>query len=114
MSELLAYSLLMIISVCISSVSQIMLKLSAKKKYMSPIQEYLNPLVISAYTLFFGCTFLTMYALKVITLSMGAILEASGYIFVALLSRIFLHEKFGKQKLLGLTVILIGILIYAL
>lgn len=113
MSELLAYSLLMIISVFISSVSQIMLKLSTKKKYMSPIQEYLNPWVISAYALFFGCTFLTMYALKIIPLSMGAILEASGYVFVAFLSRLFLHEKIGKQKLLGLAVIVVGMLIYS-
>lgn len=114
MNELLIYSLVMIISVFISSVSQIMLKLSTKKKYGSRLQEYLNPLVVLAYILFLGCTFSAMYAFKVVSLSLGVILEASGYIFVALLSRIFLHEKFGKQKLLGLTVILIGILIYAL
>lgn len=114
MNELFIYSLLMIISVFIASVSQIMLKLSTTKTYRSQLQEYLNPIVISAYALFLGCTFLTMYALKVVPLSLGVILEASGYIFVTVLSRMFLHEKFGKQKLLGLAVIMAGMLIYAL
>lgn len=114
MSELLIYSLLMVASVLISSISQIMLKLSARKQYSSPLREYLNPLVISAYILFFGCTFLTMYALKVVPLSLGVILEASGYIFITILSYTFLHEKLGKKKLLGLVVIIAGMLIYAL
>lgn len=45
-------------------------------------KEYLNPLVIIAYILFFGTTFISMYALKVVPLSMAPILEASGYIFL--------------------------------
>lgn len=114
MSELLIYCLLMVVSVLISSISQIMLKLSARKQYISPVQEYLNPLVISAYILFFGCTFLTMYALKVVPLSLGVILEASGYIFITILSYMFLHEKLGKKKLFGLAVIIAGMLMYAL
>lgn len=114
MNKLLLYSVLMVVSVFVSSVSQIMLKISARKKYTSPIREYLNPFVIIAYALFLGCTFLTMYALKVVPLSMGAILESSGYIFVTVLSYIFLHEKFGKKKVLGLAIIITGMLIYSL
>ena len=113
MNELLVYSLLMVTSVFFSSVSQVILKISAKKHYSTRLQEYLNPLVLFAYTLFFVCTFLTMYALKVVPLSMGAILEASGYIFVTFLSYVFLHEKLGKKKLFGLTIILVGIVIYS-
>ena len=73
----------------------------------------MNPLVIPAYVLFFGCTLITMYALRVVPLSMGPVLEASGYIFVAVLSRIFLKEKISGRKALGLTAIIAGILIYA-
>ena len=41
-----------IFSVFISSVSQILLKTSANKKYESRIREYLNPRVIIAYGIF--------------------------------------------------------------
>lgn len=114
MSDLLLYTGIFIVSTFVSSVSQILLKLSTKRRYSSQIQEYVNPIVISAYALFFGCTFLTIYALKGIPLSMAAILEASGYIFVTVLSRIFLHERIGRKKLCGLAVIIIGLMIYSL
>jgi len=114
MNELLLYIGLFLASTFISSISQIMLKISTKRTYRSRIQEYINPLVITAYTLFLGCTFLTMYTLKVVPLSMAAILEASGYIFVTVLSRIFLKERISRQKLAGLMVIMIGLLIYSI
>lgn len=114
MSELMVYSELLLISSFVSAVSQIMLKMSAGRQYESRVQEYTNPLVMMAYALFFGCTFLTMYSLKVVPLSMAPILEASGYIFVALLSRIMLKERISRRKLMGLLVILLGICIYSL
>lgn len=112
MSKLLVYAGVYVVSVFISSVSQVMLKTSAGRQYESRLREYLNPLVITAYALFFGCTFVSIYALKVVPLSMSPILEASGYIFVAVLSRIVLKERVTKKKAAGLAVILAGILIY--
>ena len=114
MSELAVYSGIMIISTLISSISQVMLKKSAGKTYESKIKEYLNPFVITAYGLFFGCTLITMYALKVVPLSMAPILEATGYIFVSVLSYIFLKEKMTRKQLLGMAVIIIGIVIYTI
>lgn len=114
MSELAIYSGIMLISILISSVSQIMLKKSAEKEYPSKLKEYLNPLVIIAYVLFFGTTFISLYALKVVPLSMTPILEASGYIFVAILSFFFLKEKMTKKQLIGMALIIIGIVVYSL
>ena len=114
MSELAIYSLILVSSSLISSVSQIMLKKSAQREYPSKLKEYLNPLVIIAYGLFFGTTFISMYALKVVPLSMAPILEASGYIFVAILSYIFLKEKMTKRQLLGMGLIIVGIVVYSL
>ena len=114
MNRLALFSGLIILSTLISSFSQIMLKISAGKIYSSRLKEYLNPWVITAYILFFGCTFLTMYALKVVPLSMAPVLESSGYIFITILSRVFLREKITGKKLLGLFIILTGILIYSL
>lgn len=114
MSKLALYSCIMVMGTLISAVSQIMLKKSAKKQYSSKLKEYLNPLVIIAYGLFFGTTFISMYALKAVPLSMAPILEASGYIFVAILSYIFLKEKMTKKQLLGMGLILVGIAVYSL
>lgn len=102
-----------LLSVFISSISQVMLKLAAKKEYETKLQEYLNPFVISAYILFFGTTLLTMLALRVITLSTGVVLESTGYIFVTALSLFVLQEKLSRKKLVGIAIILTGILVYA-
>lgn len=114
MSELAIYSAIMVSSSLIASVSQIMLKKSAQKQYASKLSEYLNPLVIIAYVLFFATTLISMYALKVVPLSMSPILEASGYIFVAVLSYIFLKEKMTKKQLIGMALIITGIVVYSL
>ncbi len=114
MNELTVYICVFITGVLVSSVSQILLKISAGRTYPNRIREYLNPLVIIAYLLFFSCTFIGLYALKVVPLSMSPVLEASGYIFVAVLSRLILKERINMKKALGLGIILAGILIYAL
>lgn len=112
MSELAIFSGILVTSTLVSSLSQVMLKKSAQKNYPSKLKEYLNPLVIIAYGLFFGCTFLSMYALKIVPLSMSPILEASGYIFVAVLSFLFFREKLTKKQLLGMVMIIGGIVVY--
>jgi len=112
--ELFIYSGIMVLSVLVSSASQILLKISTKKVYSSKIKEYLNPYVILGYTLFFGCTLISMYALKVVPLSMSPILESTGYIFVAALSYIFLKEKLSKRQFIGILLILVGIVVYSL
>lgn len=114
MSELAIYSLILVSGSLIASVSQIMLKKSAQKQYPSKLREYLNPLVIISYILFFGTTLISIYALKVVPLSMSPILEASGYIFVAVLSYIFLKEKMTRKQLVGMFLILAGIVVYSL
>ncbi len=113
MSQLAIYSGIMILSTLLSSFSQILLKKSAQKLYDSKIQEYLNPLVIIGYGLFFCCTLVSMYALKVVPLSMAPVLESSGYIFVAILSYYFFKERLTKKQLLGMFLIIVGIVIYA-
>lgn len=113
-NELLLYSLIYVSAVFISAVSQIMLKISAKKQYASKIQEYMNPIVIIAYGLFFGCTLITMLAYRKVPLSLGQILESSGYIFVTILGMTILKERLTRKKLLGMGIILVGILIFTL
>ena len=110
-SEVLKYSIVIVCAVFVSSISQIMLKKSATKEYRDKLQEYLNPLVIIGYTLFFLCSLINVIALKYVPLSLMPILESSGYIFVTVMGHFILKEKFSKRKSFGMLAILIGILI---
>lgn len=105
------FILLFIFSVFISSCSQILLKKAANKTYKNIIEEYLNPLVIAAYSVFLLSSFLTMYSYKYVQLSIGPMIEAMGYVFVAVLGRIFLKEKINKKAAIGMGLILVGIVI---
>ena len=104
---------LLLLSVFISSVAQIILK-KAAKTYESTLKEYMNPMVIGAYGLFFCSVILTMLALKHVPLSMSPILESTGYIFVSVMGYIFLKERFSRRKLMGFALILAGIVIFNL
>ena len=53
MSRLEISVCILLFSVFISSVSQILLKKAADRTYESSLKEYLNPLVIGAYGMFF-------------------------------------------------------------
>ncbi len=114
MNEKILFALIFLFGVFISSISQIILKKAALKQYDSKIKEYMNPRVIFAYIIFFAATLCSIMAYKVIPLSLGPILESAGYIFVAFMSWLFLKEKISKQKVLGLSIIVIGIIIYSL
>lgn len=113
-TELLLYSLILVLGVFISTVSQILLKKSANKKYGSILKEYMNPTVIGAYAIFFAATFLSIYAYKVVPLSMGPILESSGYFFITILSLVFIHEKPNRKKIIALLIIVLGIVVYSI
>jgi multidrug transporter EmrE-like cation transporter len=111
---LLLYSSVLIFGVFISNISQIILKKSADKKYDSVLKEYCNPYVIGAYAIFFIATFMSIYAYKVVPLSMGPILESTGYFFITILGIIFLKEKLNIKKVIALCIIVIGIAVYSI
>ena len=111
--KILVFSLIFVFGVFISSVSQVILKKSSNIKYDNPIREYLNVRVIVAYGIFFLATLLTIFAYKVIPLSMGPILDATGYIFVTIFGVTIFKESLNSKKLIALALILIGIGIYA-
>ena len=107
------YILIFISASLISAFSQILLKIAAKRQYSSWIYEYLNVRVVSAYIIFFLATFLTVYCYKVVPLSVGAMLEASGYVFVTVLGRIILKEHVSGRKLAGMALVILGVVIVA-
>ena len=56
LSSLSKYIAIWMVSVFISSVAQVMLKAAANRTYDRKIKEYLNPIVITAYGIFFAST----------------------------------------------------------
>lgn len=114
MSKLGIAICVLLLSVFISSVSQVLLKKAASREYERKISEYLNPLVIGAYAMFFGSVILTMLALRYVPLSMSPILESTGYIFVSVLGYFFLKERFSRRKILGFCLILAGIAVFSM
>lgn len=110
--DMLCYGILLC-GVFIGSVSQVLLKKAAMCTYTTRYQEYLNPLVVLAYTLFIGTTLLSVLAYRVVPLSMGPVLEATSYLYVTFFGVVIFHEKVCFKKLVALFFILAGILIYS-
>lgn len=107
------YILFFLFGVLISAVSQIMLKLAAREEHKSWIYEYLNVKVIVAYAIFFGATLITVFCYKGLPLSLGAMLDATGYVFVTVLGHFILKESVSKRKILGIALVIVGIIIAA-
>ena len=112
-SYLLGVSLILL-ATFITAVSQIMLKKSAQKTYKEQIAEYVNPLVIGGYILLLGTTLISVLALRFIPMTLAAALDSTGQIFVPMLSFLILKERINRQKLIGMAVIIIGLVIYFL
>ena len=113
-TQLLIYAGIFLFGVFISGISQVLLKKAAMVKYDSWIREYLNVKVIVAYAIFFGATLLSIYAYKVLPLSMGPILDSTGYIFVTFFGVTIFKEKITPKKWVALALIIAGIVIYSL
>ncbi|WP_238858727.1 EamA family transporter [Clostridium sp. YIM B02569] len=105
---------ILLFSVLISSISQIVLKKSANKEYKNFIKEYLNIQVIIGYALLFISTILTILALRGLQYKIVPIIEGAGYIYILILSYLFLKEKITKRKIVGNIIIILGILVFNL
>lgn len=108
------YMLLMFIATFFTAFSQLLLKLSAGEKHEKPIQEYLNAKVITAYLIFAAVLLLNTYAFTKVDLKYGAVIDAFTYVFVLILSRVVLGERFSGWKLAGNVIIVAGIVVYTL
>ena len=109
----LFYASVLLLGVFLSAISQVMLKKAALRTYPNKLREYINPLVIIAYVIFFGTTLLCVYAYKGIPLSIGPILEATSYIYVTIFGITIFHEKLSARKIIALCIIISGIVVYS-
>ncbi len=107
--------LIVILGILSCSFSQLLLKKSAGKVYRSGIFEMLNPLVLFSYAIFFVVLVVNIWALsKGMQLKELAVLESTGYIFVPILSWLFLKEQITKRTILAILMIISGIIMFYL
>ncbi|WP_407397699.1 EamA family transporter [Anaerovibrio sp.] len=109
MTDVVWHAGIMLAAVFMATFAQVMLKKAANNCYNSILSEYLNFRVVSAYVIMILTTLMSIYALKVIPLSLGAVLDASSYVFVTFWSWYFFSENVDRYNLLGLGLILLGI-----
>ena len=104
--------LLLVLSVVVASFSQILLKKSTQKTFPSVVREYLNIYVITGYGMMVVSTLLTVGGYIGLEFKSGAVIESLGFVLVMFLSRFFFGEKITKKKLLGNSLILLGIFVF--
>lgn len=114
MKDTTIYGALIVFSTLISSVSQILLKKAAMKAYPSRIREYLNAAVIFAYLVFGLSAVMTAYSYRGLEVSLGTLLETSGYLFVFAFDVLVFHQKVTVKKAVGTLLIIGGILLTVL
>lgn len=108
------FFLIMLGGTFFSAVSQILLKQSANKDYPTPLKEYLNWRVITAYGLFFGILLLNTWCYTQVDMRYGPVIDTAAYVFVLILSRVILKERISRGKIIGNLIIILGIIVYTL
>lgn len=106
------YYLLVVFTALLSAISQILLNYSNTRKRKSLVGEYVNIFVITSYGLLMLTLVLNIYVLRFIPMIEAHVVAASTYVFVLILSRIFLKEKITWNKILGNIAIVLGIIIF--
>ena len=113
MERITLYYFIVLVGVILSSSSQILLKKSALTKYKNVVYTILNWRVILAYAIFFIVLMSNIYAMKNgVNLKDLPIIESLGYIFVPILSFLFLKEKITRTLLFSMLLIISGVIIF--
>ena len=106
--------LLMLLSVTIAGFSQVILKKAAGRTYLTPVRQYLNVPVVSAYGLFVLSTVFSAAAYRTLPLSATPVFNALSQLIVAALAFLFFREKPSPRRAAGLAVVIAGIVLFSL
>ena len=102
-----------ILGILSCSLSQLLLKKSAKVGHSFKVYEVLNPMVIIAYAVFFCSLLVNIWAMsKGLQLKEIAMLESLGYVFVPILSFLILNEKMSRRTICATFMVILGIFFF--
>lgn len=104
----------MLVSALITALSQILLKVSANKKYKSIIFEYLNPNVIISYGGYVLVLMLNVFIYTKLDYRFGVVINSLSTVLIMLLSKIILKETITKKKIIGNSLIILGVACFSL
>lgn len=110
-NSLLSCGIILLSSV-LAAISQLLLKLSTRDRHRNEYSVYLNIKVLIAYAILSLTMLLNVYAYRKLELKIGSIISASSYVFIMLLSVIFLKEVIGWRGISGNLLIFIGIIMF--
>ena len=106
-------SVYLVLVIAFTGFSQTLLKMGAnqscKKKFCA---AYINPYTVTAYSLYVLATVFTVYALKEIPLKLFYTATSIKFVLILMMSRIILHEKIDKNKLISVGLIVSGVIIF--
>ena len=100
-----------IAAVIIASASQVVLKKKASSAPKNFFRKFLNGPVILSYLLLFLSMTLNSLALREMEMSVLPCITATSFLWIMVLSAIFLGEKPTRRKVIGVAMILIGVLV---
>ena len=109
---MIKYVLIAIVSGVLSSFSQVLLKKSSNIEQESKLKEYINPYVIVGYGITIFCMLLMVFAYKGLPYKYGSILESLAYLYIMVLSKLFLNERMTVRRVVGNIIIVLGVVVF--
>lgn len=107
------YYLIVISGVLACSASQLLLKKSATEEHRNRLAVMVNGKTILAYTVMFVTLVMNIFAMKNgVLLKEMSVLESLGFVFVPLLSAIFLSEKLSRKNIVAIIFVVLGEIVF--
>ena len=95
-----------------TSVAHLLLKKGSVVSTEKHVKMYFHPYSITAYVIFAFVAFLSIYAMTGLNLKVFFALSSLTYICIPVLSFIFLKDSVTKNKLIGIIMISVGVIIF--
>jgi drug/metabolite transporter (DMT)-like permease len=106
------YYVLIFLVIVFTSIAHLCLKKGSVNLPGSKTSMYTNPYSLAAYAIFAFVAFLSIYAQKGFDLKVFFALNSLTYICIPLLSFIVLREACTRNKLIGIVIIALGVIIF--
>jgi small multidrug resistance pump len=106
------YYILTLVIVILTSVAHLFLKKGSVVAVESNRKMYLHPLSLTSYLIFAIAALLSIFAMKGLDLKVFFALTSLTYICIPVLSFVFLKESVTRNKLMGIVIITLGVVIF--
>jgi drug/metabolite transporter (DMT)-like permease len=112
--QLMIYYLLTLVVVIFTSIGHLLLKMATIRVAESGGRIYTHPLSLAGYGIFAFVALLSIYAMKGLDMKVFFALNSLTYICIPILAFLVLKESFTRNKVIGVIIISIGVLLFNL